>query len=158
MEKLELKHLAPYLPYGLQCHAMGMHTAETEYDDNPVPLLFTITGTFTDSSKNRYVEAFDLEGDQHEIFFDTDFFPILRPLSDLHKLIDESEPDVTYYNWMDAEFNVDVPKYGYDFSYQGFGIDTCQLPYEAIEYLLEHHFDVFGLIPFDLAIDINTLR
>lgn len=32
------------------------------------------------------------------------------------------------------------------------------IPYGTLEVLLKHHFDVFGLIPEGLAVDINTIK
>jgi hypothetical protein len=81
MKKLELKHLAPYLPYGLKCHIMGEHTEESEYTDNPVPESFTLFGLL-----NKKVSVISKRG--KDIHFISDCFPILRPLSDITKEIE----------------------------------------------------------------------
>lgn len=57
-----------------------------------------------------------------------DFKPILRPLSDIE----------------DDEIN--TPEY----------LQSCC--YSYVQYLLEQHYDVFGLIDNGLAIDVNTIR
>lgn len=83
--KLELKNIAGYLPYELKCHAMGEHIDNDDTDSEPKTL--TVTGTYTDSYNERYIESV-YDGDKFEILFGTDFFPLLRPMSDLYKEID----------------------------------------------------------------------
>ena len=134
MEKLELKHLAPYLPYGLKM-------SEQKYD-----LVLNVN--------NHPNHCVDLEYSIKE-----QVKPILRPLSDLtkekhfeklkeiNKDFDfEQEPKVLddlmiipscYENYVELEFT--------EWFY-------------LMEYLYKNHFDVFGLINKGLAIDINTLK
>ena len=71
--KLELKHIAPYLPYNLNCHAMG----ETE-DDAETPIVFTLNGIVNGKASirsNSIIELITLD----------ELFPILRPLSLYYK-------------------------------------------------------------------------
>lgn len=124
--KLELKHIAPYLPYGLK--VSSLHTLNAE------------TGI---GNINHIVRAVN-EGKKQ-------YRPILRPLSDLEKLIDEMELECTYFDWILSEYDINVLKF-----IKEFGID--KLPFDVINYLIEWHFDIFGLIPQGLAIDINTLN
>lgn len=105
--KLELKHLAPYLPYKVY-----------GYTVNNRRVLLT--------HKNiSYVEKLEL-----------------RPLSDLTK------EDIKAMGFKLWELDIEWIKN------QG----TNETPYGIIEYLLSKHYDVFGLIPAGLAIDINTLN
>jgi len=69
--------------------------------------------------------------------------PILRPLSDLTK----------YKNiiFKLQKFNNDTTLLFIDFDYK-------VISYWEYEFLIENHFDVFGLIEKGLAIDINTLK
>jgi hypothetical protein len=69
--KLELKHLAPYLPYGLNC----------ELDTNVHSILIGLEKSFSNDS---FVGRFDEFG-EHNLW---QFKPILRPLSDLTKEIE----------------------------------------------------------------------
>jgi hypothetical protein len=139
--KLELKHLAPYLPYKLKCLAQG--------EDKKVFDIQGITD-FTDvdlHEKGRTVnEQYDIE----------DVFPILRPLSDLTKEIEVNGEkfvpftnNVSMYQFIDGAF--------YCNNYGKF-LEIKEMPYIVIEKLFEWHFDVFGLIEKGLAIDINTLN
>ena len=83
--KLELKHIAPYLPYGLECQLMG----EFE-EDGETPIVFDLVGGMEGdyvsvAHKQSYVS------DQWEVGVeDQEVFPILRPLSDLTKEIEHN--------------------------------------------------------------------
>ena len=111
--KLELKHLAPYLPYKLE---------------------------FWDGSE-RYTVPFE-----NTLFaLDDGSKPILHPLSDLtngdlspHGILKTSEQEPI--------FLTDSGK-----------CTVEGLPYSSWIKLIELHYDVFGLIPEGLAIDINTI-
>lgn len=124
--KLELKHLVPYLPYGLTCR---FNTDE----------VYTIIGLVNEDVWLK------------EMTFAADLFeckPILRPMSDLDKEIPEKEG----YSYRDLGcFRKHINQFGWIDMY----VDNME--YEDALTLLEHHFDVFGLIPAGLAIDINTL-
>lgn len=185
--KLELKHLAPYLPYGIQCHIQGENK-----DNNPI--LFEI-------------QALNYEGaDCHEIhgvyILETlfeDIFPILRPLSDLTKEIEHNTKtlvpivelfklsvrnDIEDYKTvmrarcseffacgvrvLDSEGDFSVLSFS---TMNGFATQECgkvdeikdrkvvltMNQHELWQKLYKWHFDVFGLIESGLAIDINTL-
>ena len=136
--KLELHHLAPYLPYGLK----GKDHNGEEMRFTPILLA--------------HIQA-DRMG----------FTPILRPLSDLTKEIEhngekfvpwvklkESYPDFPYshngheaLDYLDA--NPDV-----------FGglLITKYCTYSIVQQLHEWHFDTFSLIENGLAVDINTVE
>ena len=84
--------------------------------------------------------------------------PILRPLSDLQKLIVEEFDK--YDGIRDGKANYQIIDlfceengcYG-----DVVNIDLTKLPYECAIYIFENHYDFFGLIDKGLAIDINTL-
>ena len=147
--KLELKHLAGYLPYGLK------------YKD--IPKGF-------DGIRELDIKTFDwcLENGK----------PILRPLSDLTKEIEvNGEKFVPYINLAKkyaemSGYNEDIRIYrnkcycysksseiefrfnGRDFILNG---KLVNAQYHLFLKLHEWHFDIHGLIP-ELAIDINTLN
>jgi len=134
--KLELKHLAPYLPYGLKKYCPTSNVLIHHY----LPLDF-IQSTI----------------DLHCSF---GWKPILRPMSDLNKMIqhptDKSEKCV-----ISSFYDLEIDEDG-DYC-DSFYADQCESPSALVPvtsinwYLFEWHFDVFGLIEKGLAIDINTL-
>ena len=131
--KLELKHLAPYLPYGLK---LNLEIRRMEVllkglqDDNDV--IHSLGKTPIEFCK-----------------------PILRPLSDLTK-----EIEINGDKFIPSSRTVVGMIHGG--SHFGIGIvenriTTNTITYADMSYLLSLHFDVFNLIPKGLAIDINTL-
>lgn len=127
--KLELKHIAPYLPYGLRLtnssHPMNGRMCEllSKYDYNTIR-------------------------------------PILRPLSDLIPVEEDDINDMVLINLVNgADQHCDA----YD-EWRDSYLDNpeqmriLQAPYEVFEELIKQHYDVFGLIPAGLAIDVNTIK
>lgn len=136
--KLELKHLAPYLPYGLKCWVK----------DYPMELKNGATNDVF------MLDALYRQGNLECVFHDLvesekgfkDIKPILSPLSDLNKK--------DHCVFSTPEYNQDI---GILMSPNVSKIDIQETQYVVMEKLFEWHFDVFGLIPQGLAIDINTL-
>jgi hypothetical protein len=162
--KLELKHLAPYLPYGLKCELLN-------YKSDYVGEKYGIINGF-----------YYLGGEVHYTFKDRStagktrdiIKPILRPLSDLTK--DDSY--ILDILTLDGKPNRDIERCKYDGSFiyeKGFrwGVELDGekntewqisvsmflngMNVKTYNWLLENHFDVFGLMPQGLAIDINTI-
>lgn len=131
--KLELKHLAPYLPYGLK----GI-----DYDNK----TYLFIGL--DCNGKEYWdcnEVLDKKG--------YDVKPILRPLSDLTEEIEINGEKFVPKNKLTEMFDYIT------FDYRAFESDFfLSMPYDLVKQLFEWHFDVFGLIEQGLAIDINTLK
>jgi hypothetical protein len=155
--KLELKHLSGYLPYGLnikilnyQCDYVGIEYSE-------------ITGYYFIGSSLHVNYKGGSTGKSIDIFR-----PILRPLSDLTKEIEVSgekfvpnyilnnsfragSKDLMPYKYTgyNLELNIETENYSQTIDlFDGFLI---------VQKLLEWHFDIYGLIDAELAIDINTL-
>lgn len=125
MEKLELKHLAPYLPYGLKY---------VNYSSIRMGLGKPLIGDINNMNIMGFIEG------------DTLSKPILKPLSDL---TDRINP-VQHHTYLD----------GLSFSKIEFvekAICNETLFLCDYNYLIEYHFDVFGLIEKGLAIDKNKL-
>ena len=159
MKKIEIKHLAAYLPYGLK----GV------YDENEESDIVDITGLCLFNKINHLQIRFK---DNTSGLFDCEIKPILRPLSDLTKN-DFKEELYQYYQTL----GIDVKLVNYDsgndnpfdmtltVTYKMMGDvytdclinrgSTSETPYHIIVWLCENHFDIFGLIKQDLAIDIN---
>jgi hypothetical protein len=182
--KLELKHLAPYLPYGLKVKIIDQIR---NYKINQIrELKIQLFWDFTRTERNIIK-------------------PILRPLSDLTKEIQHNGEKfvpilelrcIEQGNWDGDEFILDhtqIIDYGvrkgdnncywvewkdglsqtqsFSFKDRDFsrfwitdrnkfgGISYCILNnrYLLFQKLFEWHFDVFGLLENNLAIDINTL-
>lgn len=116
--KLELKHLAPYLPYGLVC----------ELKDQGKTTRAKLSGAYIDNS----YAFFDTVESEHG--YDS-IKPVLKPMKDADEFLQK-------------EYGV--------FAYNGFSkFSLNNSPFGAVQVLLKHHFDVFGLIPKGLAIDMN---
>lgn len=163
MKKLELKHLAPYLPYGLKSYV--------EYDGRKL---------IKDINLNNVMCIVDGEVLSK---------PILRPLSDLTKKIEVNGerfvPIISLSRYVDNGHNHvdsayhkssnyitvltqkcdDVENVKFRFTYEGIsaiersGESVSFVTYDKIKAkLYEWHFDIYGLIEKGLAIDINTLN
>jgi hypothetical protein len=135
--KLELKHLAGYLPYDLK--------------------IKTTFGWDTMQTLNDYCVNIDFE-DVH--YYDsletTDFKAILRPLSDLTKEIEVNGEKFV----PNVKLNLhSTYSYGIFLENQyGYGYEVTDLSFNKVNKLLEWHFDIYGLIDAGLAIDLNTLN
>lgn len=157
MEKLELKQLAPYLPYGLKCViCFPYEDVETAIQYNQLANLI---------GANSYAGLFDNQFDDQCM---DGFKPILRPLSDLTKEIEVDGKKFIPIERMIIQFSSEY-KYcdnGMIKTFQSLD-DTILLfinnkiapecHYGIARVLFKWHFDVFGLIEKGLAIDINTI-
>lgn len=129
--KLELKHLAPYLPYGLK--AVDDFKKERTIDWECQSYTNSIVGL------NHVIHSQSVQ-----VRF---FKPILMPLSDLTKEIEVNGEKF-------------VPKEYLQYNYIGesIGMNVATFSHRVVQKLLEWHFDIYGLIENDLAVDINTLK
>lgn len=155
--KLELKHLAPYLPYKLR---VDLSALEHFNLDNKCDIIVYIDEFMYGYTKNKKVGFSSFR--YSFVNFNT-CKPILRPLSDLHKLIDwNKDGELTSIGHLHGIEKVNED--GDEFYAEQFYVEYTQNPSYNLDiryfnwWLFEHHFDVFGLIEQDLAIDINTLK
>ena len=158
--KLELKHISPYLPYGLKIYeptqekALMLDILITTYTTEKIGLPFLF-------EKGEYKTQNGL--------------PILRPLSDLTKEIEHNGKNFNPIEvlrgekwgkqlyWLGEDSKL-FPN-GYN-SFDGLFIETddysIDIELDEVCYikerLFEWHFDVFGLIENGLAVDINTIK
>jgi hypothetical protein len=144
---LTIKELAPYLPYRLKGKS-------NQYDS--IDLLLGIYGTMGHSltlcHRINNHNTCDYDCNVNE------FKPILRPLSDLIKEIEVNGKKFVPAYRTQVHIN---DKY-LPFTVNGRivlenRIVTNTILYTDMQYLISLHFDVFGLIEKDLAIDINKL-
>jgi len=159
METLELKHIAPYLPYGLKVD-LSYYDDEEPQIVNGIPDYsnINIDGGKASTYGARIIQEYSIDKIK----------PILRPLSDLTEEInikndvfipveyfeigdDDSGTEYDNGNIKTIEKLIDISKYNcfHDIHY---------LPFSLVQQLLEWHFDIYGLIDKKLAIDINTLN
>ncbi len=143
--KLELKHLAPYLPYGLKL-IVGGNKANVAYMSTK-RIAFIYTSGIGEVNKLAWGHA------------SGKVKPILRPLSDLTKEIEHNGEKFVPEEWFIKEIQRHSVKALFDIMHSS-GLEAAILSadYFVIQKLFEWHFDVFGLIPEGLAIDMNTLK
>lgn len=158
MKKLELKHLAAYLPYGLKIHT-GSEIIEL--------------GGF---HNENWLNIFG-----NEIYCEGEIKPILHPISDLTKpslecgLIPIVElAKIAYPKILKGIHQVgnicfidSREKYVFGYANEASSFICTYIPenrncfvnnqLDLFEYLFAHHFDVYGLIEAGLAIDINSI-
>ena len=139
-EELELKHLAPYLPYGLdlviQIYASGECQGTTKMD---VSNIETVLSMVNKQAENKAK------------------FPILRPLSDLTKEITVNVGVIVPMEFLErTAFNELLTSPNIEL--MGDLIGLMDTEYWIVNALFQWHFDVFGLIKKGLAVDINTLE
>lgn len=153
MERLTIKELAPYLPYGLKAafivrdEIRRIDTLRSLYDiENYDDIKLSIG-----------------HSDSEHIWM---FKPFLRPLSSLTEEI----------NWGNQTYAIidlfeigDDGGYIYEYDHGNIKLisqlktiaeynyhhDINYLPYPVVQVLIEHHFDVFGLIDRSLALPIE---
>lgn len=149
--KLELKHIAPYIPYGLKVTFEG-----DDCTHEVIGLSIASKGVELISPYGDYGRA-DIE----------DCIPILRPLSDIHKEIihngkkfipirelESIRKSLDIYKPLNLDYPIEIiletENYSQDIDlYDG---------YLVVQKLLEWNFDINGLIEKELAIDINDLN
>tara|TARA_R110000851_G_C12690096_1_gene524838 strand:- start:45 stop:428 length:384 start_codon:yes stop_codon:yes gene_type:complete len=125
--KLELKHLAPYLTYGLKyVQRVKKQTIQ--------PTFYYRGRLITTKNIDRLIKSGIKK-------------PILRPLSDLTKDINNA---YCTFGEQDNDTIKSIDINGDTQQYQ-------DLRYSTILYLCKKHYDFQNLIPSGLAIDINTL-
>lgn len=140
MKKLELKHLSPYLPYGLKVEML-------DFD-----IMTKLMGIEQPNEEMRIQPLIELTvGKRLELMYK----PILRPLSDLTKEIEVNGEKFIPANKLFDNKHPDFIKALVDKLFLS-EIET-NLSYARIRKLFEWHFNVFDL-PKELWIDINTLK
>jgi hypothetical protein len=147
--ELEIKHLAPYLPYRIDAEML-------DYKIDYVGKQFdTIIGVEQWSKNGVYWSAITVGGSKPNI---RSVKPILRPLSSLTELM--ANQDVSYVSYLWNEIiATDDDSFDKDDFYENCCLCSVNyLPIIVIDKLLEWKFDIFDLITNNLAIDINTIK
>jgi len=151
--KLELKHLAPYLPYALKINAYATYLGKEN----------TLLDTYDLRYQNRHlgvpiVDFFDKYGwGDGNIDLETlKFKPILRPLSDLTNEIEHRGERFVPTEWFNTNMKLNRGWWIWETVIKD-NERLLRVDYRIVQQLFEWHIDAFGLIDADLAIDINTL-
>lgn len=172
--ELELKHLASYLPYNLMCKYEGIinggeiskHHRDTfkgEDWSNYKPIEPVIGEKIAPLKQiHVYKKFWDAKcgvfnSGLKRFYNGRDLFPILRPISEfgdsddlrkVHEFIGIGKWCEVYDHYFDVWFNdlANIDKL------------VLQAPYEIFTYFLANHYDVFGLIPKGLAVNVNSIK
>jgi hypothetical protein len=144
--KLEIKHLAPYLPYGLKVqHTTFVEFGKTIERIQTLECLSDECATFP-SGMDYYFD------DENEC----EIKPLLRPLSDLTKEIEHNGERFVPIEKLKEMYGMTILMSN---NKSNEPVAPLKLePYIIIQQLFEWHFDVFGLINSGLAIDLNTIQ
>ena len=129
--KLEIKHLAPYLPHRI--NLAYTHTNKVGQISN----IYSIGAGYDNEDIKISIDYSDGE----HIWM---YKPILRPLSDLTKG-----------DW-DKIFTTDDIDDILTIFQSDKSMDCVE--YYLVNILLSYHFDIFGLVEEGLALDINTIN
>lgn len=155
--KLELKHIAGYLPYDLKT---------INIDNSEIMQLGGLSG---DTAELLQLKGIGTDEEYCRLSGFDEFKPILRPLSNLTKEIEHEgtkfipvdEFEITDdFDSFHVEFNhgnIKLIQDLRDISNNDIQHDIQFLPNLIVDYLLSWHFDIHGLIKKGLAIDKNTL-
>lgn len=146
MEKLELKHLAAYLPYSLKCNIMGEHV--DDYAEPPIPKIFEIVGLTQD-----YVEYWEEGSTVTEQCVFSDCFPLLRPISDLTREISINGKNIIPIEGMFLPCG--ERKLLESWAEENKCYVGQMLSYLPYQNLFENHFDIFNLCENNLATAIK---
>ena len=141
MKQLELKYLAPYLPYDLRLY---WHS-----ESDPV---WHEMDMFNIHNVIQYTRDYPE---------DKRWKPILRPLSDLTKEIEINGEKFVPFEKLGGTLNGNDGESMYIthlFNCSLGKVEPKFLPYWVVVNFFEWHFDFFGLIPEGLAVDINTIE
>jgi len=134
MMKLELKHLAPYLPYGLKVAVKRYDFKERCENYNQIEDLISI-------KKENWSG-----GDCINPTSGTRNLDEIKPLLRLLNSLNEKDQSGMWYTVNNNGEFTGLP--------EAMHINGV---WETYEYLFKNHYDVFGLIESGLAIDINTI-
>lgn len=136
MNKLELKHIAPYLPYNLRWFRKTKIKDDlgTENESDIVEdVVLSIVHFYIENDSNKF-----------------DVKPILRPMTDLLVHIQHEGKKL-------VPFNVLRPG-GWDLDAFVLDVESRDCRVSEWEQLIEWHFDVFGLIDKGLAVSVNDIK
>lgn len=168
-ETLTIEQLAPYLPYGLKIQTShGLHVMNSEVDRFSDDPNISIRAVINNHDQYKPVLR-NLSDLTKEIEHNGEkFVPILRIFHeagiihefDVLEYINEKEKDYspskygvndrTLSFWYEPEYQL--------FMYEGDEEIPALHQYTLHTKLFEYHFDIFGILEKNLAIDLNTIQ
>lgn len=144
--KLELKHLAPYLPYDLQVFIEKLQKSLTVISLNKSTDLAQVI--YDDTLEGKTVIGLKLNH----------FKPILLPISDLLQKLDFFEiGDDNIYSIEFDHGNIKLIQHLTAIAENNDYFDIQFLPHVVVQQLIEWHYDIHGLIPLGLAVSIHDV-
>lgn len=134
--ELEVKHLAPYLPYGLKLQYVVRDVVQS-------------TGIMNSISHNDFETHptrinINYQGEEHIWMFR----PMLRSLSKITEEINHENQVFIPIETLDMDF------LQFEYYHSENGLDLSKITYLDVVRLLSWHFDVFGLISKGLATEL----
>lgn len=154
IEKLELKHLCGYLPYGL-----NLKIDTSEWFEKRESFIARFIGVFDQSYLTvKYIDETDTTYTDNM----GRFKPLLLPLSALTDPMENGSVPIV--ELLKPNVNIDTKYLRWVGSTILFGnilllnVENLNLSLNRFEYLYSRHFDIYGLIPAGLAIDKRTLN
>lgn len=152
--KLEISHLAPYLPYGLKFeHVEYDYSDKVNHNITKMESLSADCITFDDCS-DYYFDADNCDR------YNPTVVPLLLPMSSLYTEITHNgktfipQKELDWGSWNDEIGYIVSAEYGENPRVAINVLDFIDDYYK----LLEWHFDVFGLIDKGLAIDKTKIK
>jgi hypothetical protein len=152
MREITLKELAAYLPYGLKAEIL-------DYKKDYVGKQFdSIVGLHQWSRCGKLWSVQTEGGAKPDI---KEIKPILRPIADVENDIIQNGKTVNVLDIMNGFWGVEWLGATEEFELpEAYGrnniLSAEDLPYDLFQVLLSYHFDVFGLIPDNLAIPVTN--
>ena len=157
--KLELKHLAPYLPYKLQLRYCN---------DDLIYELTSLSKPYKTNNKLFLTGEYKPVGASYKKIRsfinsdDNEFKPILRNLSDLTKKIEVNGkkfvPMDEFWQMFGGGYNESAQETFIEDFLCEIKLNVMNQSFGVIQKLHEWHFDTQNLIENNLAVDINTLK
>lgn len=141
---LGIKYLASYLPYNLKI----------KYRDYTGILL-----RVWQDGLNLHVNCKNGIGTFINSKYPREFYPILKPISDLERLIQNEFSKLDDFNASDYTSEI-IELFCFEnigFEEELSAYDLSKLPYECVEFMFKNHYDFFGLIDKGLAVSIHDV-
>ena len=162
MQQLELKHIAPYLPFNLEAKQLNF---KRNYNGNETGIIEGYYYLYDNFNKRHLSITFNNNSTGQDV---DSVKPLLRPMSDLFENIVHNEEivcvakviknlDYSIEWWNESRTALHYPETGeFCITSSDYELDYKSLDYSIIETLFKYHFDVFGLIEKGLAEPIKN--
>lgn len=180
IEKLELKHICGYLPYGLHgiiktkgdsfevelksLHQYSIQTSPQihgykycQFTD--IKLLLLPLSALTEPLEDGTVPIVELAKMSNNNNSDCKYAYELKKQGVVVNYIEDGNAYVCdYFNYDENGFYIFSDNYKFSHDYASSSKEYCRNQLQLFEYLFAHHFDIYGLIPANLAIDKRTVK